>query len=72
MKNIDDFKQYVKNAKVTDGSIRLSAYHRHTHTEVHLNLVQTKDGIDILYRHYEGNSNITDYFIKTLIFLISK
>ena len=42
MKNVDDFKQYVKKANVKKGTIALSAYHRHTHTEVHFDLVQTK------------------------------
>ena len=32
MKNLEDFKQFVKGAKISDGKIKLSAYHRHTHT----------------------------------------
>ena len=72
LKNLDDFKQYVKVAKVVDGSIRLSAYHRNTHTEVHINLNQTREGVELLYKHYEGNKHISDYFIRTLAFLLRK
>jgi phosphoribulokinase len=59
MKNLEDFKQYFKGANIEDGSINLSAYHRHTHTECFINLRQTRDGVDLTYRHYEGNNNIT-------------
>ena len=72
MKNLEDFKQFTRTGKISDNMMKLSAYHRHTHTELHLNITQTREGVDIAYKHFEGNKNISEYFIKTLAFLLRK
>lgn len=52
VKSLEDIRQYVKVGRVEEGCLRLSAYHRHTHTEIHLDIRQTKEGVDISYQHY--------------------
>ena len=54
------------------GAMKLSAYHKHTHTQIHIDIVESREGVIIEYEHEEGNINITNYFIKTLTFLLGK
>lgn len=52
--------------------MNLSLYHQQTHTLLHMDIEQTRDGLALLYEHIEGNNLITEYFIKTFVFLLSK
>lgn len=52
--------------------MKLVAFNYHTHNVLWLDLLQTKEGMELIYQHKEGNHHITDYFIKTLTFLLSK
>ena len=70
-KDLSEIRQYFKGI-TGSGAINLSLYHRQTHTVLHQNIEQTKDGLTLLYEHIEGNNLITEYFITTFAFLISK
>lgn len=71
-KDLNDIKQYLKGSDISGGAIRVSLFNQHTHTILNMDLIQTKDGIDILYEHKEGSRQITEYFIKTFVFLLMK
>jgi hypothetical protein len=71
-KDFSDMKQYFKGVKGSADTMNLSLYHKQTHTLLHLNIEQTRDGLALLYEHIDGNKLITEYFIKTFAFLLSK
>jgi hypothetical protein len=71
-KDLNDLKGYLKGCKVGKGAMRTAVYHRQTHTVLHMDLEEGKEGLALHYEHVEGNKDITDYFIKTFAFLLAK
>lgn len=50
----------------------MSLFHKQTHTTTFLDVRQFKDQIEISYENIEGSIALTEYYIKTLTFLLSK
>lgn len=48
-KDLNDLKQYVKDSKIIDGVMKISLFNEHTHTILNMNIIQSKDGVDICY-----------------------
>lgn len=71
-KDLNDLKAYLKGCKVGKGGMRTAVYHRQTHTVLHMDLEEAKEGLALHYEHVEGNKDISDYFIKTFAFLLAK
>lgn len=70
-KEVNDLRGYLRLPK-REGTIRINFFNEHTHTLLSADISQTKDGLDLAYEHKEGNRKITEYFVKTLAFLLSK
>lgn len=71
-KDLNDLRNYFKNINPEKGSIKMSLFHKQTHTVTFLDISQNKDSIELAYENAEGSLAITDYYIKTLVFLLSK
>lgn len=70
LKELSDLRQYFKLGKGSD--VKVTLYHEHTYTLFFLDANPTKDGLELIIEHKEGNRNITEYFSKTFSFLLSK
>lgn len=70
-KELNDLRGYFKLPK-REGPIRLDLFNEHTHTLIAMDISQSKEGVEVAYEHREGNRKITEYFVKTFSFLLSK
>ena len=70
--DVNDLRQYFNGVHLKDGALRLSLNQDHTHSCLHADINGRKEGFEISYEHISGNKDITDYFMRTLVFLLSK
>ena len=71
-KDLNDLRSYFNGVHLRDGALRVSLNQDHTNSCLYADISGKQEGFEISYEHISGNKDITEYFMKTLVFLLSK